>query len=143
VKDKRRTKGNNLEFLIGWRGFPDPNHDTWEPLHHLSGSEHMIREFNQQWEKDYVRKTAETLEAQDARRKIAAEKNAFFSAAIFLRIASSMSSLTSSRHCHDIDEAMGEGGGDEEEDGESEDDNEDAHGTAGASSRVSRLGPNG
>ncbi len=42
VKDKRRTKGNNLEFLIGWRGFPDPKHDTWDPLHHLSGSEHMI-----------------------------------------------------------------------------------------------------
>ena len=76
VKDKRRTKGNNLEFLIGWRGFPDPNHDTWEPLYHLSGSEHMIREFNQQWEKDYVRKTAETLEAQAARRKSAAEQNA-------------------------------------------------------------------
>ena len=61
VKDKRRTKGNNLEFLIGWRGFPDPNHDTWEPLHHLSGSEHMIREFNQQWEKDYVELTTGTL----------------------------------------------------------------------------------
>ena len=61
VKDKR-TKNNNLEFLIGWRGFPDPNHDTWEPLHHLSGSEHMIREFDEQWEKDYVRKTEETLE---------------------------------------------------------------------------------
>ena len=65
VKDRRRTKGNNLEFLIGWRGFPDPNHDTWEPLHHLSGSEHMIREFNQEWEKDYVRKTAETLVQTD------------------------------------------------------------------------------
>ncbi len=24
VKDKRRTKNNNLEFLIGWRGFLDP-----------------------------------------------------------------------------------------------------------------------
>ena len=35
----------------------------------------------------------------------------------------------------DIDEAMGEGGGDEEEDGESEDDNEDAHGTAGVAKR--------
>ena len=53
VKDKRRTKNNNLEFLIGWRGFPDPKDDTWEPLDHLSGSEHMIREFNEQWEKDY------------------------------------------------------------------------------------------
>jgi hypothetical protein len=37
VKDKRRNKNNNLEFLIGWRGFPDPLHDTWEPLGHLSG----------------------------------------------------------------------------------------------------------
>jgi len=47
VKDKRRTKNNNLEFLIGWCGFPDPIHDTWESPTHLSGSEHMIREFNQ------------------------------------------------------------------------------------------------
>ena len=52
VKDKRRTKNNNLEFLIGWSDFPDPKDDTWEPLDHLSGSEHMIREFNEQWEKD-------------------------------------------------------------------------------------------
>ena len=74
----------------------------------------MIREFNQQWEKDYVRKTAETLEAQAARRKSAAEQNA---------------------QREDIDEAMGEGGGDEEEDGESEDDNEDGHGTGGAAKR--------
>jgi hypothetical protein len=51
VKDKRRTKNNKLEFLIGWRGFPDPKDDTWKPLGHLSGSEHMIREFNEQWEK--------------------------------------------------------------------------------------------
>ena len=74
----------------------------------------MIREFNEQWEKDYVRKTAETLQAQAVRRKSAAEKNA---------------------HRDDIDEAMGEGGGDEEEDGESEDDNEDGHGGGGAAKR--------
>ena len=104
VKDKRRTKNNNLEFLIGCRGFPDPKDDTWESLDHLSGSEHKIREFNEQWEKDYVRKTTETLQDQDVRRKSAAEKNT---------------------QRDDIDEAMGEGGGDEEEDGESEDDNED------------------
>ena len=97
VKDKRRTKNNNLEFLIGWRGVPDPKDDTWEPLVHLSGSEHMIREFNEQWEKDYVRKTAETLQAQADRRKSVAEKNA---------------------QRADIDEAMGEGGGNEEDDGE-------------------------
>ena len=34
---------NILEFLIGWHDFPDPVHDTWEPVAHLSGSEHMIR----------------------------------------------------------------------------------------------------
>ena len=61
-----------------------------------------------------MRKTAETLEAQAVRRKIEAEKNA---------------------QRTDIDEAMGEGGGDEEEDGESEDDNEDPHGTAGIAKR--------
>ena len=74
----------------------------------------MIREFNDQWEKDYVRKTAVTLGAQTARRKGAAEQNV---------------------QREDIDEVMGEGGGDEEEDGESEDDNEDAHGTAGVVKR--------
>ncbi len=44
VKHKRRTKNNNLEFLIGCRSFPDPKDDTWEPLAHLSSSEHMIRD---------------------------------------------------------------------------------------------------
>jgi hypothetical protein len=58
----------------------------------------MIREFNQQWENDYVRKTAGTLEVQTARRKSASEKN---------------------DQRDDIDEVMGEDGGDEEEDGES------------------------
>jgi hypothetical protein len=71
-------------------------------------------EFNDQWEKDYVRKTAVTLGAQTARRKGAAEQNV---------------------QREDIDEVMGEGGGDEEEDGESEDDNEDGHGSGGAAKR--------
>ena len=53
----------------------------------------MIREFNQEWDKDYVRKTAETLQYQTDRRKSATEQNA---------------------QRTDIDETMGEGGGDEE-----------------------------
>ncbi len=52
--------------------------------------------------------TGETLQSQTDRRKSATEKNAQRS---------------------DIDEVMGEGGGDEEEDGESEDDNEDVQGS--------------
>ncbi len=114
VKDKRRTKNNNLEFLIGWCGFPDPKHDTWESLGHLSGSEHIILEFNEQWEKDYVRKTTETLEAKTVRRKSVVEQNT---------------------QREDIDETMREGGRDEEEDGESEDDNEDGHGSGGGVKR--------
>jgi hypothetical protein len=36
----------------------------------------MIREFNLQWDTDYVRRTTESLQAQADRRKGAAEKNA-------------------------------------------------------------------
>jgi hypothetical protein len=74
----------------------------------------MIREFNEQWEKDYVRKTTETLEDQTVRRKRVSEQN---------------------DQREDIDEVMGEGGGDEEDDGESEDGYEDGHGTGGAVKR--------
>ena len=35
----------------------------------------MIREFNQKWEQDYVRKTTETLQPQTDRTKITHEKN--------------------------------------------------------------------
>jgi hypothetical protein len=35
----------------------------------------MIREFNEQWEKDCVRKTVKTLEDQTVRRKSVAEQN--------------------------------------------------------------------
>ena len=71
----------------------------------------MIREFNEQCQKDYVRTTVETIEGQTDKRKSASEENV---------------------QREDIDEAMGEGGGDEEEDGESEDDNEDGHGSGAA-----------
>jgi len=71
----------------------------------------MIREFNQKWEQDYVRKTTVTLQAVTDRRNTAFEKN-------FKRA--------------DIEEAMGamgEGGGDDDKEGESEDEDEDGEGT--------------
>ena len=55
-----------------------------------------------------MRKTAETLQGQAARRKSESDKNV---------------------QRDDIDETMGEGGGDEEEDGESQDDNVDEYGS--------------
>jgi hypothetical protein len=52
VKDKRMTK-NGPEFLIGWCDFPLEKDDTWEPITNLTGSEHMICEFQKQYELDY------------------------------------------------------------------------------------------
>jgi len=53
VKDKRMTK-NGPEFLIGCRDFPLEKDDTWEPKTNLTGSEHMICEFQKQHELDYA-----------------------------------------------------------------------------------------
>ena len=92
----------------GKSGAIQTSDNPFETSRNLSGLEYMIRECNQKWEEDYVRKTTETLQAQTDRSKIAHEKNA---------------------QRADIDETMGEGGGDEEEDGESEDDDEDGQGT--------------
>jgi hypothetical protein len=36
AKDKR-TKNNNLEFLIGWCDFSNPIYDTWKSLSPLKG----------------------------------------------------------------------------------------------------------
>ena len=60
VKDKRMTK-NGPEFLIGCRDFPLERDDTWEPISNLTGSEHMICEFQKQHELDYSDKTVQKL----------------------------------------------------------------------------------
>ena len=52
VKDRRMTK-NGVEFLIGWCDFPLDKDDTWEPITNLPGSEHMIAEFQKNWEEEY------------------------------------------------------------------------------------------
>ena len=91
--------------------FPDTVCSYCPPCHGVLYYENLTNFLffsKKKFPKDYVRKTAETLEAQAARRKKAVEKNA---------------------QRTDMDETMGEGGGDVEEDGESEDDNEDGRGT--------------
>jgi hypothetical protein len=42
----------------------------------MTGSAHVIREFNKKWEPDYLIKTTETLQAVTDRRNAALEKNA-------------------------------------------------------------------
>ena len=82
----------------------------------------MIREFNQKWQQDYVRKTVQTLQVRTDRRSTALEKNT---------------------QRTNIDEAMGVGGSnvygctlfvDDEEDA-SEDEDDDGVGTGLAGSR--------
>ena len=75
VKDKRMTK-NGPEFLIGWRDFPLERDDTWEPISNLTGSEHMICEFQKQHALDYEMKTAAVLKQVADRKKAMNEKNA-------------------------------------------------------------------
>ena len=41
MQDRRMSK-DGVEFLIGWRDFPNIKYDTWEPITNLPGSEHMI-----------------------------------------------------------------------------------------------------
>ncbi len=74
VKDKRMTK-KGLEFLIGWSDCPLGKDDTWEPITNLTGSEHMICEFQKQHELDYTSKTAVGLKEVTDRRKFVNEKN--------------------------------------------------------------------
>ena len=67
---------NGPEFLIGWCDFPLEKDDTWAPITNLTGSEHIICEFQKQHELDYVAKTAAVLKQVADRRKTMNEKNA-------------------------------------------------------------------
>ena len=61
----KRTKNYTLEFLIGWRDFPDPIHDTWETLNHCGqGSEPEIREFN--WSRDKLSRLRNSSDVWDS-----------------------------------------------------------------------------
>jgi hypothetical protein len=66
---------NGPEFLIGWRDFLLKKGNTWEPITNLTGSEHIICEFQKQHELDYVAKTAAVLKQVADRRKTMNEKN--------------------------------------------------------------------
>jgi hypothetical protein len=76
IKGKRHSKQNGLEYHVGWRGYLDPKMDTWEPLKHLSGSEHMVAEFEKNYQAEYDRKSQEAAAAKIAKRKAEGEANA-------------------------------------------------------------------
>ena len=45
VLARRIVKGGGVEFLIKWRDY-DASQNTWESMLNLTGSESMVREFN-------------------------------------------------------------------------------------------------
>ena len=110
---------NGVEFLIGWRDFPLDKDDTWEPITNLPGSEHMIAEFQRNWEEQYKIKTSEQLQSVIDKRNTLNEKNA--------------QTQHERNTPADMDEARADGD-DDDEGGNSEDDHgeyEDGAGSAG------------
>jgi len=43
--DKRTRKGEKVEYLVKWRGYDDPDDNTWEPKENLEGAEEKIKKF--------------------------------------------------------------------------------------------------
>ena len=112
VKGRRMTK-NGVEFLIGWRDFPLDKDDTWEPITNLPGSEHMIAEYQRNWEEQYKIKTSEQLQSVIDKRNTRNEKNAQTQ-----RERDTAADMEEARVDGDDDD---EGGNSEDEDGEYED----------------------
>jgi hypothetical protein len=67
---------NGVEFQIGWSDFPLDKDDTWDPITILPGSEHMIAEFQRNWEEQYKIKTSEQLQSVIDKRNNRNKKNA-------------------------------------------------------------------
>ena len=66
IKAERVAKGGAAQWLIGWENFPDPKHDTWEPVENLAGHETTISDFR-----------IRAQEEQEVREAAAAEKRKY------------------------------------------------------------------
>jgi hypothetical protein len=104
---------NGVEFQIGWRDFPLDKDDTWESITNLPGSEHMIVEFQRNWEEQYKIKTSEQLQSVIDKRNTRNEKNAQTQ-----RERNTTTDMDETRADGDDDD---EGGNSEDEHGEYED----------------------
>merc|ERR1719471_214939 len=61
VKDKRLKKGK-VEYLIKWKGFDNPNEDTWEPVGSLKGAaDEEIKRFEKKNAAEKNQKKGKTL----------------------------------------------------------------------------------
>ena len=69
VLDKRTKKGGKVEYLVKWRGYDDPDDNTWEPHENLEGSEAEIKKF----ETDLENKNKKEEKAKGIKRKSTAK----------------------------------------------------------------------
>ena len=55
VLDKRVKKGGQVEYMVKWRGYDDPDDNTWEPADNLKEAKPAIDRFEKVcWEGDAV-----------------------------------------------------------------------------------------
>ena len=45
VLDKRTKKGGQVEYLVKWKGYDDPDDNTWEPADNLKEAEALIKKY--------------------------------------------------------------------------------------------------
>ena len=45
VLDKRVKKGNQVEYLVKWKNYDDPDDNTWEPADNLKEAKTAIDKF--------------------------------------------------------------------------------------------------
>ena len=45
VLDKRQKKGGQVEYLVKWKNYDDPDDNTWEPADNLKEAKNVIDKF--------------------------------------------------------------------------------------------------
>eukprot|EP00088_Acartia_fossae_P003203 TRINITY_DN11327_c0_g1_i1.p1 TRINITY_DN11327_c0_g1~~TRINITY_DN11327_c0_g1_i1.p1 ORF type:complete len:100 (+),score=43.31 TRINITY_DN11327_c0_g1_i1:83-382(+) len=70
VLDKRVKKGNQVEYLVKWRNYDDPDDNTWEPADNLKEAKDAIDRF----EKDLESKNNSAAKTNAKRKSTAGGK---------------------------------------------------------------------
>lgn len=65
VLDKRVKKGNQVEYLVKWKNYDDPDDNTWEPADNLKEAKTAIDKF----EKDLEAKNSAAAKTASTKRK--------------------------------------------------------------------------
>jgi len=68
VLDKRVKKGGQVEYMVKWRGYDDPDDNTWEPADNLKEAKPAIDRF----EKDLLEKNSAAAKTGNNKRKTSA-----------------------------------------------------------------------